>query len=85
MSSKPFVCLVELHLHFNDSGSLKAKRKELSSIKEQLRQRATLLCALVGDGGIAEHAAALARFAEARVPDGCSAELTLRSLEDVCG
>jgi uncharacterized protein YlxP (DUF503 family) len=86
-------------LHFNDSGSLKGKRKELQSLKTQLRQRfgaavaeidghetwqrTTLLCALVGDGEIAEHATALARFAEARVPDGCSAAVTVRSLQDI--
>ena len=59
-----FVCLLEIHLHFPDNGSLKGKRKELSSLKEQLRhrfgasvaetnhqdlwQRATLSAALVG-------------------------------------
>lgn len=59
-----FVCLLELHLHFPDNGSLKGKRKELSSLKEQLRhrfgasvaetdhqdlwQRSTLSAALVG-------------------------------------
>jgi uncharacterized protein len=34
-----FVCLLEIHLHFPDNGSLKGKRKELSSLKEQLRHR----------------------------------------------
>ena len=48
-------------------------------------QRATLLCALVGDGGVEARGAELARFAEARVPDGCAIELTLRSLEDLRG
>jgi uncharacterized protein len=59
-----FVCLLEIHLHFPDNGSLKGKRKELSSLKEQLRhrfgasvaetdhqdlwQRSTLSAALVG-------------------------------------
>jgi uncharacterized protein YlxP (DUF503 family) len=59
-----FVCLVEIHLHFPANGSLKGKRKELSSLKAQLRrrfgasvaetehhdlwQRATLSAALVG-------------------------------------
>ena len=97
----PFLCLIELRLHYNDSNSLKGKRKELHSLKAQLRQRfgasvaevdghdtwqrATLLCALVGDRGVEERGAELARFAEARVPDGCAVELTLRSLEDVRG
>jgi len=59
-----FVCLLEIHLHFPDNGSLKGKRKELSSLKAQLQrrfgaavaetdhhdlwQRATLTAALVG-------------------------------------
>jgi uncharacterized protein YlxP (DUF503 family) len=59
-----FVCLLEIHLHFPETGSLKGKRKELSSLKAQLQrrfgaavsetdhhdlwQRATLSAALVG-------------------------------------
>jgi uncharacterized protein YlxP (DUF503 family) len=59
-----YVCLLEIHLHFPTNGSLKGKRKELSSLKAQLRrrfgasvaetdhhdlwQRATLTAALVG-------------------------------------
>jgi uncharacterized protein YlxP (DUF503 family) len=59
-----FVCLIEIHLHFPRNGSLKGKRKELSSIKGQLQrrfgaavaetdhhelwQRSTLIAALVG-------------------------------------
>jgi uncharacterized protein YlxP (DUF503 family) len=34
-----FVCLIEIHLHFPDNGSLKGKRKELSSLKAQLQRR----------------------------------------------
>jgi|SRR5215216_3097132 len=60
----PFVCLLELNLHFPDNASLKGKRKELSSLKVQLQrrfgaavaetdhhdlwQRATLTAVLVG-------------------------------------
>ena len=59
-----FVCLLEIELHFPPNGSLKGKRKELSSLKAQLQrrfgaavaetdhhdlwQRATLTAALVG-------------------------------------
>jgi uncharacterized protein YlxP (DUF503 family) len=59
-----FVCLVQIHLHFPDNGSLKGKRKELVALKAQLQrrfgaavsetdhhdlwQRATLSAALVG-------------------------------------
>ena len=64
---KAYVCLVEVRLHLNDSHDLKGKRKVLHSLKAQLRQRfgasvaevdghdtwqrATLVCALVGDSG----------------------------------
>jgi hypothetical protein len=34
-----FVCLLQIHLHFPDNGSLKGKRKELSSLKAQLQRR----------------------------------------------
>ena len=59
-----FLCLLEIHLHFPDNGSLKGKRKEIVSLKAQLQrrfgvsvaetdhqdlwQRATLSAALVG-------------------------------------
>ena len=59
-----YICLLEIHLHFPTNGSLKGKRKELSSLKAQLRrrfgasvaetdhhdlwQRSTLTAALVG-------------------------------------
>jgi uncharacterized protein len=59
-----YVCLLEIHLHFPHNGSLKGKRKELSSLKSQLQrrfgasvaetdhhdlwQRSTLTAALVG-------------------------------------
>ena len=59
-----FICLLEIHLHFPENGSLKGKRKELQALKAQLQrrfgaavsetdhhdlwQRATLSAALVG-------------------------------------
>jgi uncharacterized protein len=59
-----FVCLVEIHLHFPENGSLKGKRKEIAGLKAQLQrrfgaavsetghhdlwQRATVTAALVG-------------------------------------
>jgi uncharacterized protein len=59
-----FVCLIQIHLHFPHNGSLKGKRKEVTSLKAQLQrrfgaavsetdhhdlwQRATLSAALVG-------------------------------------
>lgn len=63
-SESGFVAVLVVHLHFPDSGSLKGKRKELSSIKAVLRgrlgaavaeidhhdlwQRATITAALTG-------------------------------------
>jgi uncharacterized protein YlxP (DUF503 family) len=37
--SSAFVCVLLIHLHFPDAGSLKGKRKELSSVKAQLHSR----------------------------------------------
>ena len=64
MSSSGFVAVLVIDLHFADTGSLKGKRKELSSIKAVLRgrlgaavaeidhhdlwQRATITAALTG-------------------------------------
>jgi uncharacterized protein len=64
MSEGGFVAVLVIHLHFSEAGSLKSKRKELSSIKAQLHtrlgvavaetayqdlwQRSTLSAALVG-------------------------------------
>jgi len=97
----PYVCLIEIRLHLNDSHDLKGKRKLLHSLKATLRQRfgasvaeidghdtwqrSTLLLALVGDGEVATRADDLCRFVESRVPEGCSFERDLLSLEDVRG
>ena len=39
MAPSGYVVVLVIDLHFPDAGSLKAKRKELSSIKAQLRTR----------------------------------------------
>ena len=39
MSSGGFVAVLVIDLHFHESGSLKAKRKQLQSIKAQLQTR----------------------------------------------
>ena len=70
-----YVCLLEIHLHFPTNGSLKGKRRELSSLKAQLRrrfgasvaetdhhdlwQRSTLTAAMVGTDAKPLHDAAL--------------------------
>jgi uncharacterized protein len=97
----PFVCLIEVRLHFGETHDLKGKRKLMKSLKDGIRQRfgasvaeidghdkwqrATLLCALVGDGEISDRADGLVRFIESRCPDGCSFERDLLSLRDIRG
>lgn len=96
-----FVCLVEARLHFGESHDLKGKRKLVKSLKDQLRQRfgasvaeidghdkwqrATLLCALAGDGEVGDRADGMVRFIESRCPDGCAFDRDLLSLEDIRG
>jgi uncharacterized protein YlxP (DUF503 family) len=43
-----FVAVLVIDLHFPDAGSLKGKRKELSSVKAQLRQRLGVAVAETG-------------------------------------
>jgi uncharacterized protein YlxP (DUF503 family) len=97
----PYVCLLEVRLHLNDSGSLKSKRKVVSSLKAQVRQRfgaavaevdghdtwqrTTLLCALVGGTEVGARADDLERFIEARCPEGCSFDRDLLTLADMRG
>ncbi len=98
---RPFVCLVEVRLHFGDVRDLKGKRKLVKSLKDQLQrrfgaavaeteghdtwQRTTLLCALVGDSRVGDRADALCRFVEDRHPDGASFTRDSFSLEDLRG
>jgi uncharacterized protein YlxP (DUF503 family) len=97
----PYVYILEIHLHLNDSHDLKGKRKVLHSLKAQLRQRfgasvaevdgqdtwqrSTLVCALVGGPEVRSRADDLERFVEARCPDGCSFERDLLSVADIRG
>ena len=48
MSEDAYVALLLVHLHFPDAGSLKAKRKDLSSVKAQLHGRMGVTVAEVG-------------------------------------
>jgi uncharacterized protein YlxP (DUF503 family) len=94
-----YVCLLELELDLRHSGSLKEKRKVVSSLKAQIRQRfgaavaetadhddrrrATLLVALVGGPELGALADRVTRFVDARCPDGCLIERDLLSLGDI--
>ncbi len=48
MSAGGFVAVLVIDLHFPEAGSLKGKRKELSSIKAQLHRRLGVAVAEVG-------------------------------------
>ena len=51
MSDSGFVAVLVIDLHFPDAGSLKSKRKELSSIKAQLHGRLGAAVSEVGSPG----------------------------------
>jgi uncharacterized protein YlxP (DUF503 family) len=96
-----YVCLIEVRLHFADGHDLKHKRKQVQSLKAHLRQRfgasvaeidhhdlwqrATLLCALVGDSAVGDRADELERFVGNRHPDGSACERDVYSLADLLG
>ena len=48
MDDDAYVALLLVHLHFPDAGSLKAKRKDLASVKAQLHRRMGVTVAEVG-------------------------------------
>ena len=57
-----YVALLVIHLHFPDAGSLKAKRKELASVKALLHQRHGLTVAEVDhQGDVGAHGTATAQ------------------------
>ena len=96
---RPFICIVSAELHFGDVHDLKAKRKLLKSLKDQIRvrfgaavaeteghdkwQRSVIVCALVGGSDVGDRADGLERFIDSRFPDGVSFERDLLSLEDI--
>ena len=96
-----YVCLLEIQLDLRHAQSLKEKRKVVSSLKAQLRQRfvaavaeiadhddrrrATLLLALVGGAEVGVRADEVERFVEARCPDGCRVDRDLVTLTDIRG
>ena len=48
MADEAYVALLLVHLHFPEAGSLKAKRKDLASVKAQLQGRMGVAVAEVG-------------------------------------
>ena len=94
-----YVLVLEIGIDLRDAQNLKEKRKVVSSLKAQLRQRfvaavaetehhddrrrATLVVALVGGAEVRERADELERFVEARAPDGCRVDRDLLTLTDI--
>ena len=92
----PYLCLLEIHLHFPTNGSLK-----LSSLKAQLRrrfgasvaetdhhdlwQRSTLTAALVGSDAkpLRDAAMSMERFVLGRFPEGARVEIQMVSRADL--
>ena len=97
----PYVFVLEIGLDLRDAQNLKEKRKVVSSLKAQIRQRfvasvaeidahddrrrAVLLCSLVGGAELRERGAELERFVEWRCPDRCSFRRDLLTLDDIRG
>lgn len=81
--SEAYVVLLTVHLHFPDAGSLKAKRKDLQSVKAQLHGRHGLTVAEVDHQDLwqrATLAAALTGSSPARLDE--AADRVERWLED---
>ena len=95
----PYLFVLEIGIDLRDAQNLKEKRKVVSSLKAQIRQRfvasvaeidahddhrrAVLLCSLVGGSEVRERASELERFVEARCPDRCTFRRDLLSLDDI--
>jgi len=96
-----YVFVLEIGIDLRDAQDLKEKRKVVSSLKAQIRQRfvasvaeidahddrrrAVLLCSLVGGAEVRERASELERFVDARCPDRCSFRRDLMTLDDIRG
>jgi uncharacterized protein YlxP (DUF503 family) len=94
-----YICLLEIAIDLRDAQDLKEKRKVVSSLKAQIRQRfvasvaeidaqddrrrAVLLCSLVGGAEVRERASELERFVDARCPDRCTFRRDLVTLADI--
>jgi uncharacterized protein YlxP (DUF503 family) len=96
-----YVLVLEIGIDLRDAQNLKEKRKVVSSLKAQIRQRfvasvaeidahddrrrAVLLCSLVGGAEVRERSDELERFVEARCPDRCTFRRDLLTLDDIRG
>jgi hypothetical protein len=86
-SNGGFVAVLVIDLHFAQAGSLKHKRKELSSIKAILHGRlgAAVTAALTGasPAALAQAVDRVQRWLEGRVPDGVRIERIVASVEEL--
>jgi uncharacterized protein YlxP (DUF503 family) len=96
-----YVLVLEIGIDLRDAQNLKEKRKVVSSLKAQIRQRfvasvaeidahddrrrAVLLCSLVGGVEVRERASELERFVDGRCPDRCTFRRDLLTLDDIRG
>ena len=91
MPESGFIAVLVIDLHFPESGSLKSKRKELSSIKAQLHGRLGVAVSETGyqdlwqRSSVTLSAAAdkVQRWLESRCPDGVYVERVIASVEDL--
>jgi uncharacterized protein YlxP (DUF503 family) len=97
----PYVFVLEIGIDLRDARDLKEKRKVVSSLKAQIRQRfvasvaeidahddrrrAVILCSLVGGSELRERSAELERFVDERCPDRCTFRRDLLTLGDIRG
>ncbi len=96
-----YVLVLEIGIDLRDAQNLKEKRKVVSSLKAQIRQRfvasvaeieahddrrrAVLLCSLVGGSELRERGDELERFVDVRCPDRCTFRRDLLTLDDIRG
>jgi uncharacterized protein len=87
-----FVAVLVIDVHFPEAGSLKGKRKELSSLKAQLRTRLGLAVAETGHQDLWQRSTLptlttaverVERWLEERLPQGVSVERVVVSVEDL--
>jgi uncharacterized protein YlxP (DUF503 family) len=85
MADAGYVAVLVIELHFPDAGSLKAKRKDLSSIKAQLRTRFGAAVAETGHQDLWQRSTVVATLAGGSLPVLTeAADHVERWLEDRC-
>ena len=85
MADAGYVAVLVIQLHFPDAGSLKAKRKDLASIKAQLRTRFGAAAAETGHQNLWQRSTVLATLTGGSLPvlsEAC--DHLERWLEDRC-